>query len=366
MAHNRCIFLSDRHHSSPVISARGGARPVGPEGAAVLQLHLALAVLAGTTITLVWAATGNGDFWPLWVWLALGGAFATHAGIRWAVVAYPPGRYRRLAIHVVVSAVLAVLLVLVWLVVGPSGFWPSLPLLGLGVLVAADALLVALWSRLSPQEREQALAERVDELTRSRSGALDVQAAVLRRIERDLHDGAQVRLVALSMQLGRAEARLADRPEEAELIRQARMEASAAIAELRDLSRGISPPVLSDRGLAAAAESLGRRAAIDVGVDVSLDRRPVPALENAAYFVVAEALTNASKHAGEVSAHVRIALERDRLTVEVADDGPGGADAGGGGLTGLRHRVEALDGTLQVISPPGGGTVVRAELPCAS
>ena len=133
MAHNRCIFLSDRHHPSPVISARGGARPVGPEGAAVLQLHLALAVLAGTTITLVWAATGNGDFWPLWVWLALGGAFATHAGIRWAVVAYPPGRYRRLAIHVVVSAVLAVLLVLVWLVVGPSGFWPSLPLLGLGV-----------------------------------------------------------------------------------------------------------------------------------------------------------------------------------------------------------------------------------------
>ena len=97
----------------------------------------------------------------------------------------------------------------------------------------------------------------MDELTRSRSGALDVQAAVLRRIERDLHDGAQVRLVALSMQLGRAEARLADRPEEAELIRQARMEASAAIAELRDLSRGISPPVLSDRGLEAAAESLG-------------------------------------------------------------------------------------------------------------
>lgn len=92
----------------------------------------------------------------------------------------------------------------------------------------------------------------------------------------------------------------------------------------------------------------------------------MPALENAAYFVVAEALTNVSKHAGEVTAHVRIAQERDRLTVEVADEGPGGADPAGGGLTGLRHRVEALDGTLQVISPPGGGTIVRAELPCAS
>jgi len=124
--------------------------------------------------------------------------------------------------------------------------------------------------------------------------------------------------------------------------------------------------VLSDRGLAAAAESLGRRAAIAVSVDVTMDRRPVPALETAAYFVVAEALTNASKHAGDVSARVRIDLDRERLTVEVADDGPGGADPAGGGLTGLRHRVEALDGTLTVVSPLGGGTIVRAELPCAS
>ena len=116
MAHNRGIFLSDRHDPSPVLSARRGAHSVGPEGAAVLQLHLALAVLCGTTITLVWAATGNGDFWPLWVWLVLGAAFATHAGVRWAVVAYPPGRNRRLAIHVVVSVVAAALIL-----AAPSG-----------------------------------------------------------------------------------------------------------------------------------------------------------------------------------------------------------------------------------------------------
>ena len=384
--HNRSIFLIDRHdavspadaHAAAASStARGrrglrrrdrdrAPRRLGPDGAAVLQLHLALAVICGIALTLIWAATGAGAYWPVWAWLGLLVALGLHAGIRYAVVATEPGRRRRLLLHAVFTVIAAAVLVVIWLLAGMGGFWPNLPLVGLVVLLLIDASLVALWSRLSPQEREKELTARVDVLTRTRTGALDVQAAELRRIERDLHDGAQARLVALSMQLGRAEARLADRPDVAELVRQARGEAGAAIAELRDLSRGISPPVLSDRGLAAAAESLGRRAAIAVSVDVTMDRRPVPALETAAYFVVAEALTNASKHAGDVSARVRIDLDRERLTVEVADDGPGGADPAGGGLTGLRHRVEALDGTLTVVSPLGGGTIVRAELPCAS
>ena len=139
---------------------------------------------------------------------------------------------------------------------------------------------------------------RVDELTRTRSGALDVQASELRRIERDLHDGAQARLVALSMQLGRAEERLADHPESAALVRQAREEATAAIAELRDLARGIAPPVLADRGLVAAGrvarQPLDRESSRWPG---ELDRRPPPVVETAAYFVVAESLTNVVKHA---------------------------------------------------------------------
>ena len=194
-----------------------------------------------------------------------------------------------------------------------------------------------------------------------------MQAAELRRIERDLHDGAQARLVALSMQLGRAEERLADQPEVADLVRRARGEAGAAIAELRDLARGIAPPVLADRGLAAAVESLGKRAPLPVSVTSDLAERPLPVVETAAYFVVAESLTNVAKHAPGASATVSLAQRDGHLLVEIADDGPGGADAGGAGLTGLRHRAEALDGTLAVIPGPGGtGTTIRVELPCGS
>jgi signal transduction histidine kinase len=218
--------------------------------------------------------------------------------------------------------------------------------------------------RMRAGRRERALAERVDELTRTRKGALDVQAAELRRIERDLHDGAQARLVALTMQLGRAEDRLEHEPEAANLVRRARDEASAAIAELRDLARGIAPPVLADRGLAAAADALARRSPMPVTVDAAIERRPPPVVETAAYFVVAEALTNAAKHARGAAARVRIHEGGGRLTVEVSDDGPGGADPDGGGLTGLRHRVEALDGALYVTSPSGEGTKIVAELPC--
>jgi signal transduction histidine kinase len=166
------------------------------------------------------------------------------------------------------------------------------------------------------------------------------------------------------MQLGRAEERLEDQPEVAELVRGARHEASAAIGELRDLARGIAPPVLADRGLVAAVEALAQRAQIPVAVNASILRRPVPVVETAAYFVVAEALTNAAKHAGGPAATVELADRGDQLVIEVRDEGPGGADATGSGLMGLRHRVAALDGSLTVDSPAGGGTIVRAELPC--
>jgi len=224
--------------------------------------------------------------------------------------------------------------------------------------------VVALEASAMPWLRERRLTHRVDELTRTRRGALDVQAAELRRIERDLHDGAQARLVSLSMLIGRAEEQLEDRPEAVELVRQAREEARAAIGELRDLARGIAPPVLADRGLTAAIEGLAVRAPMDVTVNGLDGDRPPPVVETAAYFVVSEALTNVAKHAPGASARVTLTRDGDALRVEIADDGPGGANAAGSGLTGLRRRVEALDGSLAVESPAGLGTLVRAELPC--
>jgi signal transduction histidine kinase len=344
----------------------GGPRVPGAlrrlDGGRVLALQVAAWAFLGFATTVVWALTaGDGDFyWPVWVWLGLGIPIAMHAAVRRAW-RRPPGPSRRLAVQAAVSLVLIVTEVVLWALTGQGGtFWPVWSALGYSTLLA---LHWAFNQRLSP-EREQALTARVDQLTRTRRGALDVQAAELRRIERDLHDGAQARLVALTMQLGRAEERMASQPEVAELFRRARGEASAAIAELRDLARGIAPPVLADRGLEAAVDALGRRAAIPVVVDAQMDERTLPVLETAAYFVVAEALTNVAKHAPQATARVTIRLDDRRLGVAVADDGPGGARADGGGLTGLRHRVEALDGTLTVTSPPGGGTVVRAELPC--
>jgi signal transduction histidine kinase len=326
-----------------------------------LSLQIALSAIAGFVTTLLWAITGADYFWPAWVWFALAAGAALHAVILRARSA-APGPYRALRIQAEASALVAGADVVVWALTGGGTFWPVWTLGALATALAVHWVVV----RHRGGAREQELEERVDELTRTRRGAVDVQAAELRRIERDLHDGAQARLVALSMHLGRAEARLDDQPELAALMRQAREEAGSAIAELRDLARGISPPVLADRGLVAALEGLGRRSAIPVTVDAQIVRRPPPVVETAAYFVAAEALTNAAKHAGGAAARVRAVEEGDALVVEVSDSGAGGADPDGGGLTGLRHRVEALDGRLTVTSPVGGGTVVRAELPCGS
>ena len=332
-----------------------------PARGSALSLQVALSAIAGFVVTLLWALTGSGYFWPAWVWLGLTTAVAVHLVIARGRAA-APGPYRALRIQAEASALLTGIDVVVWALSGGGTFWPIWTLAALLTALAVHLVVV----RHRTGSREQRLEERVDELTRTRRGAVDVQAAELRRIERDLHDGAQARLVALSMHLGRAEARLDDQPELAEFIRQAREEAGSAIAELRDLARGIAPPVLADRGLAAALEGLARRSAIPVTVQAEIGHRPPPVVETAAYFVAAEALTNAAKHGGGAPAHVRALQDGDVLVVEVSDAGTGGANRNGGGLTGLRHRVEALDGQLSVTSPVGKGTTIRAELPCGS
>ncbi|MBB4664702.1 ATP-binding protein [Conexibacter arvalis] len=341
---------------------------VDDEYEVTLALHGAIAAMVGVLVTIVWLATGTGYFWPMWVWFGLLVTVAVHALGRHGVDVLER-RMRPLGFHVEATVFIVAVELILWAMTGGGYFWPIWPITALGAALGIHALIVN--RRLLPSLRERELSERVDVLTRTRRGALDVQAAELRRIERDLHDGAQARLVALSMQLGRAEERLEDRPEIAELVRQARGEAGAAIKELRDLARGIAPPVLADRGLVAAVEALGQRSAIPVDVDARVERRLSPVVETAAYFVVAEALTNVAKHAPSASARVTLAEREETLIVEIADDGPGGAEerdrstgTSATGLAGLRRRVEALDGQLRVTSPDGVGTAIRAELPC--
>jgi signal transduction histidine kinase len=327
-----------------------------------LSLHAALTVLLCVLVAVVWAASGGGEFWPMWVWFGLAVPLAIHALV-FDVRRRPPAREKALLVHAQVTGLVVAILVVVWALAGFGTFWPAWALFGLAAVLGAHWIVVHR-ERL-PQARERELVERVDELTRTRRGALDVQAAELRRIERDLHDGAQARLVALSMLMGRAEERLDDRPEVAELVRRAREEASAAIGELRDLARGIAPPVLADRGLEAAIEALAGRSLIPVDVDVHLTRRPPPVVETAAYFVAAEGITNVAKHGGGAGARIAVDGDADRVVVRISDDGPGGANPAGSGLTGLRHRVEALDGELDIASGPDG-TTIRAVLPCGS
>lgn len=212
------------------------------------------------------------------------------------------------------------------------------------------------------------LALRVQELTESRAETLDSSAAELRRIERDLHDGAQARLVSLGMSLALAEELLARDPDTARtLLAEARTSSSDALAELRDLVRGIHPPVLADRGLAGALEALALTSAVPVVLAVDLPGRLPAPVESAAYFAVAELVTNAAKHAGAGRVEVTVAVTGDRLTARVADDGRGGADAAKGtGLRGIARRLSAFDGTLDVTSPSGGPTEIVMVLPCAS
>ncbi|MEU6222696.1 sensor domain-containing protein [Streptomyces sp. NPDC047042] len=209
------------------------------------------------------------------------------------------------------------------------------------------------------------LAKRVVELESDRGVVVDTAAADLRRIERDLHDGAQARLVALAMDLGLAKEKLTEDPRAAaRMVDEAHGEVKTALQELRDLARGIHPAVLTDRGLDAALSAVASRCAVPVRVEVDLAERPAAAIEGIAYFTVSELLQNVSKHARASGASVDVWRVENRLMLQVVDDGVGGADASGGsGLAGLAGRLDAVDGILVVDSPVGGPTRVTAELP---
>ena len=324
--------------------------------------------LCGLVLTVVWAVAGHRYFWPAWFWFGAVLTVGIQVGVDQASRARG-GTARRLVLHAWMTAITAAALLVIWGLSGTSTFWPVYPLLGIAFALAVHALIE--YREWLPGGRERELTRRVDELTRTRRGALEVQAAELRRIERDLHDGAQARLVALTLHLGSAEEQLEDQPEIAaripevtDLLRRAREDAREAIAELRDLARGISPPVLADRGLGAAVEALAQRSATPVTTDVALERRPGPAIETAAYFVIAEALTNAAKHAPAATVRVKLHERDEHLLIEIGDDGPGDADPAGNGLSGMQQRIAALDGSLTITSRPQVGTLIHAELPC--
>jgi signal transduction histidine kinase len=216
--------------------------------------------------------------------------------------------------------------------------------------------------------RGNELADQVTRIEASRVAAVDSAEAERRRIERDLHDGAQQRLVALAMDLGMARERFDQDPEQTRrLVAEAHEEAKAALGELRDLVRGFHPAILEDRGLDAALSSVVARSPVPVRLDVDVRERPSPSVESAAYYIVTETLTNIAKHSGATSARVSIARRGDRLAIDVSDNGRGGADsAQGTGLRGLEERVQALGGWMSVMSPIGGPTSVLVELPCGS
>jgi signal transduction histidine kinase len=222
--------------------------------------------------------------------------------------------------------------------------------------------------RLIGSRSDKEVEAQLRDVERRRSAAVDSAEAERRRIERDLHDGAQQRLVALAAELGAARTKFDTDPEAARaLVEDAHEEAKAALKEIRDLVRGIHPVILEDRGLDAALSAVVARSPVPVRLEVSLTPRPAAEVESAAYFVVSEALTNVARHAQATRAEVAIARAGNRLVIEVRDDGIGGADASvGTGLQGLRERVVGLGGDLHVISPPGGPTTISVELPCAS
>ena len=244
---------------------------------------------------------------------------------------------------------------------------------GIALLLAAPWLTAAVGALdaraaralLGPSRAEE-LQLRVEQLTQTRAGAVDAADAERRRLERDLHDGTQQRLVSLAIRLGMARATPADAAQAHLVIAEAHEETKAALSELRNLIRGLHPPVLEDRGLDAALSGVTARMPIPVRLTVDVPRRPPPTIEAVAYFVVSEGLTNITKHAQATQAEVFVQRAGDRLHIIVSDDGVGGAAPGGGtGLAGLAKRAESVDGTFEIASPPGGPTLLTVDLPCA-
>ncbi|EDY44121.2 sensor histidine kinase [Streptomyces sp. SPB074] len=306
-------------------------------------LHFPWTAFAATLSLAVWSSGLTALTYPLWVWAVPGDV--GHNGIQiYGDTHHAEYVDSGLEIALTCAAGLVLTLLAPWLVRG---------------LTTVDALLVrALLGR-------SRLESRVGELESDRGVVVDTAAADLRRIERDLHDGAQARLVALAMDLGVAKEKLVEDPEAgARLVASAHGEVKTALQELRDLARGIHPAVLTDRGLDAALSSVAARCTVSVSVEVDLHDRPAEAIEGIAYFTVSELLQNVSKHSGARTATVEVWRAGDRLLLQVHDDGHGGASLDGGtGLAGLSDRLGAVDGVLLVDSPPGGPTTLTAELP---
>lgn len=340
-------------------------------------VHLAVWLLIGLFLTSVWAFVGGG-FWPRYPLAVFGLLVAVHAGVS-AVLhggsgpdrdgGYPSravGPLLVLEVHAVVTVALIGFLWVLYLftrdaVRGQIAPWAVWPTMSLTLLVGVHALVLLFVTRSRQYHR------RVAELTARRAGVVEAQETELRRIERDLHDGAQARLVALNMQLGLMQQQLDSNPEGVRpLLAEAKTTTAAALRELRDLARGIYPPVLSDRGLGAAVASLAATAALPVTVETTVDERLPAPIEAALYFAAAEALANATKHARCRGVTLTIRRGRFDVVLTVTDDGCGGADPNGTGLTGIRQRLEAFDGRLDVSSPVGGPTTIRAEVPCES
>ncbi|MFB7496901.1 sensor histidine kinase [Streptomyces sp. NPDC056161] len=306
-------------------------------------LHFPWAVFSFVVGVTFWSIGWSLLTYPLWFWV-----FPMYAG-QGGIQLYGDGHhgiYLDNPFEITVTALVGLLFTLAtpWIV---------------RALTMVDRLLV--YGLLGPSR----LSARVVELESDRGVVVDTAAADLRRIERDLHDGAQARLVSLAMDLGLAKEKLAEDPHSAaRMVAEAHGEVKTALQELRDLARGIHPAVLTDRGLDAALSAVASRCTVPVRVEVDLTHRPAPAIEGIAYFTVSELLQNISKHARATSASVDVWRTDDRLMLQVVDDGVGGAGVtGGSGLAGLAERLDAVDGILVVDSPPGGPTRVTAELP---
>ena len=322
---------------------RRASRPlvdgVGWRAAAYFVLMLPVGIVTFTVAITIWATALGLLTLPAWAWSV------PHGGPEFGN-AYYWNKPWQLALAVLAGAILTLLAP--WVV---------------RALAACDRGLVR--GLLGTSRRT--LEQRAQVLSETRSRTIDASIDERRRLERDLHDGAQQRLVALGMDLGIALDKLDTDPDAAKaLLRDAHGDAQLALRELRDLARGIHPAVLTDRGLDAAVSGLAARSSVPVRVRGSLATRPPASVEATAYFIASEALANVAKHANATSAEISMALEDDRLRVEIVDDGRGGADPAGAGLRGLADRAAALDGSFSVESPEGGGTRIVTELPCAS
>lgn len=330
-----------------------------------LRREAAVSAGIGLVLLVIWTADGGGYFWPAWVWLVLAVPLAVQAAVRHGL-GVPPGR-RALTLHGDLTGVIAAALLVIWFLAGagPASFWPFWPVWPVLVLSIVLAVHGAIRHAVAGT-RERNLADRVEVLTRTRRGALDVQAAELRRIERDLHDGAQARLVSVGISLGLAEELAVSDPDSVPgLIAEARASTLIALEDLRTLMRGIQPPVLADRGLEGALRALALDLAVPAEVTGGTGGRGPAPVESALYFAACECLANVVKHSGARQARVDLGYSGGALRVTVSDDGSGGASLeGGSGLRGVARRLEAFDGRIAVTSPDGGPTVVRMEVPC--